>query len=118
MVKRLKDWIRGKRAAGAPLRVKSRKIAIVAERLERYGEAAAMAQGGHPDYARTDIIGRTVNTAFLAMPFVAARCPGGIGITRGVVDELTEGAAADERGRVSVSGEPEALTVYEPRRSS
>jgi len=57
MVKGLKDWFRGKGAAGAPLRVKSRKIAIVAERLERYGEAAAMAQGGHPDYAR-DLVQR------------------------------------------------------------
>ncbi len=52
MVKGMKDWFTGKGAAGAPLRVKSRKIAIVAERLERYAEAAAMAQGGHPDCAR------------------------------------------------------------------
>ena len=42
-----------------------------------------LGSAGHPDYARTDIIGQTVNTAFLAMPFVAAHCPGGIGITRG-----------------------------------
>ena len=35
-----------------------------------------LGSAGHPDYARTDIIGQTVNTAFLAMPFVAARCPG------------------------------------------
>jgi hypothetical protein len=73
---------------------------------------------GHPDYARTDIIGQTVNTAFLAMPFVAAQCAGGIGITRAVVDELTGDAAALERGLVTVSGERDALTVYEPRRTS
>jgi hypothetical protein len=73
---------------------------------------------GHPDYARTDIIGQTVNTAFLAMPFVAAHCSGGIGLTRAVLDELTEGAEALERGRVAVAGEREALTVYEPRRTT
>jgi hypothetical protein len=72
---------------------------------------------GHPDYARTDIIGQTVNTAFLAMPFVAAHCVGGIGITRAVADELTDSAVALERGRVAVAGERDALTILEPRRS-
>jgi len=71
---------------------------------------------GHPDYARTDIIGQTVNTAFLAMAFVATHCAGGIGVTDAVVEELSEGAACVERGRVTVVGVSEALTVYEPRR--
>jgi class 3 adenylate cyclase len=71
---------------------------------------------GHPDYARTDIIGRTVNTAFLAMPFVAAHCAGGIAITHAVVEESSEVAGWHELGRVSVAGENEALIVYEPRR--
>ena len=75
-----------------------------------------LGSAGHPDYARTDIIGRTVNTAFLAMPFVAARCGGGIGVTRAVVEELSASAACVERGQVTVAGEAEALTVYEPRR--
>jgi hypothetical protein len=52
------------------------------------------------------------------MPFVAAQCSGGIGITRAVVGELTDDAAALERGRVTVAGERDALTVYEPRRTS
>lgn len=73
---------------------------------------------GHPDYARTDILGRTVNTAFLAMPFIAGRCGGGIGVTQAVVDELSEGAECEARGQVAVAGEREAVTVYEPRRQS
>ena len=73
---------------------------------------------GHPDYARTDILGQTVNTAFLAMPFVAASCAGGIGVTRGVVDDLSEAETCLERGRVTVAGESQAVIVYEPRRQS
>jgi class 3 adenylate cyclase len=72
---------------------------------------------GHPDYARTDIIGQTVNTAFLAMPFVAASCAGGIGVTRAVADELSEGTACLERGQVALAGLDEPLAVYEPRRA-
>jgi class 3 adenylate cyclase len=77
-----------------------------------------LGSAGHPDYARTDIIGQTVNTAFLAMPFVAAHCRGGIGVTRDVVEQLSDGAECAERGPVAVAGVTEALTVYEPRRPS
>lgn len=75
-----------------------------------------LGSAGHPDYARTDIIGQTVNTAFLAMPFVATHCRGGIGVTRDVVEQLSDGAGCAERGPVAVAGVTEALTVYEPRR--
>jgi class 3 adenylate cyclase len=75
-----------------------------------------LGSAGHPEYARTDIIGQTVNTAFLAMPFVAANCPAGIGLTQVVVDELSTGEDCAERGRVAVAGLTGALTVYEPRR--
>jgi len=69
---------------------------------------------GHPDYARTDIIGATVNTAFLVMPFVANKCRGGIGMTEAVLDALPKGAAAVRRGRVAVLGASEPVTIYEP----
>jgi len=75
-----------------------------------------LGSAGHPDYARTDIIGQTVNTAFLAMGFVAARCPGGIGMTRALLDELSVEAECVERGRVQVAGLNEALAIYEARR--
>jgi class 3 adenylate cyclase len=73
-----------------------------------------LGSAGHPDYARTDIMGRTVNTAFLAMPFVAARCPRGIGLTEAVIDELSVRPECVERGRVRVAGVTEPLTIYEP----
>jgi len=81
-----------------------------------HGGEIFLGSAGHPEYARTDIIGQTVNTAFLAMPFVAAHCVGGIGITGPVVEELPEGAAGAECGRVTVAGMNDALTIYEPRR--
>ena len=71
---------------------------------------------GHPDYARTDIMGRTVNTAFLAMPFAAAACPSGIALTGAAVDDLppAEAASCAERGRVAVPGEPAPVAIFEP----
>lgn len=82
-----------------------------------HGGEIFLGSAGHPEYARTDIIGQTVNTAFLTMPFVAAHCPGGIGLTGPVVEELSEGAAGAECGRVTVAGMSDALMIYEPRRS-
>jgi class 3 adenylate cyclase len=67
---------------------------------------------GHPDYARTDILGATVNTAFLIMPFVVAHCPTGIGITA-AVREAAEGEF-ESRGQVTVLGSDDPLTVFEP----
>ena len=74
-------------------------------------------RSGTPTTRRTDIIGQTVNTAFLAMPFVAAHCAGGIGVTQAVVDELTD-SAARARARPGGRGwlERDALTILEPRR--
>jgi transcriptional regulator with XRE-family HTH domain len=68
---------------------------------------------GHPDYARPDIIGETVNAAFLAMPFVAENCVSGIGIT-GALADLAPGDVARRRaGEVAVLGAAEPLEIYE-----
>ncbi|HUT57491.1 MAG TPA: helix-turn-helix domain-containing protein [Phycisphaerae bacterium] len=68
---------------------------------------------GHPDYQRPDIIGQTVNTAFLCMPWVVAHCRSGIGVTEAVVAELgAEGF--DRAGKVKVAGAEGPITVYEP----
>jgi class 3 adenylate cyclase len=75
-----------------------------------------LGSAGHPEYARTDIMGQTVNTAFLAMPFVAANCPGGIGLTRAVMEELPAECGCLERGRATVPGLKDALEILEPRR--
>jgi class 3 adenylate cyclase len=72
-----------------------------------------LGSAGHPDYARTDIMGQTVNTAFLAMPFVAGHCPGGIGLTPDVMEQLTKRPRLAERGAADIRGLMEPLTIYE-----
>jgi class 3 adenylate cyclase len=70
---------------------------------------------GHPDYAGPDIIGQTVNTAFLAMAWVAQHCQTGIGITDAVYASLTDTEAIVRRGEATLPGVPAPLTIYEPR---
>lgn len=69
---------------------------------------------GHPDYARPDIIGQTVNTAFLAMPWVAEHCQTGIGITEAACKALEVKPNLFPRGEVTVAGVQSPVTVYEP----
>lgn len=70
---------------------------------------------GHPDYARTDILGATVNTAFLLMPAVAERCRSRIGLTRAILEQLPDACTVEERGLVAVLGACVPVPVYEPR---
>jgi class 3 adenylate cyclase len=70
---------------------------------------------GHPDYARADIIGQTVNTAFLAMAWVAEHCPTGIGLTEAVRALLDDREDLLHRGEVAIPGVPSPVTVYEPQ---
>jgi len=69
---------------------------------------------GHPDYARPDIIGQTVNTAFLVMPWIAEHCPTGIGITDAARGLLRDSAGLVDRGEVTVRGVQVPITIYEP----
>jgi class 3 adenylate cyclase len=69
---------------------------------------------GHPDDARPDIIGKTVNTAFLVMPWVAGHCRSGIGVTDAVRKQLADTEDLVPRGEVSVLGLQTPLTIYEP----
>lgn len=69
---------------------------------------------GHPDYAGTDVIGATVNTAFLAMPWVAENCKSGIGVTGAVTEKLDETRNTVLRGEISVLGVADKIKVFEP----
>ena len=69
---------------------------------------------GHPDYASPDIMGQTVNTAFLAMAWVAEHCKSGIGLTGAVFDRLSDQRGLEQRGEVAVLGPDEPITIYEP----
>jgi class 3 adenylate cyclase len=68
---------------------------------------------GHPDYARTDICGATVNLAFLIMDWIAHNCPSGIGFTETVADRLPKDAALRKHPRVSVETLSTHVAVYE-----
>lgn len=70
---------------------------------------------GHPDYARPDIIGQTVNTAFLVMSRIAQRCRTGIGITAAAWEHLCDSEGLVGQGQVAVPGVLDPITVYEPQ---
>ena len=69
---------------------------------------------GHPGYEQKDIIGGTVNTAFLCMPWVADRCRSGIGLTQSVADQLDDPASLRRAGKARVKGCGPLVTIYEP----
>jgi class 3 adenylate cyclase len=66
---------------------------------------------GHPEYARTDIIGETVNTAFLLMPFVQEHSLTRIGMTQSVADELSAEVGVCSIGEATVLGQKRKLVV-------
>ena len=69
---------------------------------------------GHPDYAGMDIIGRTVNTAFLVMQWVAGSCPSGLGITGTTADLLEDAGALGEPAEANINGVDGPIRVYAP----
>ena len=69
---------------------------------------------GHPDYARLDILGQTVNTAFLAMPWIAKNCKTRIGLTQTVREALDESVTCVCRGQIDLLGAAAPLSIYEP----
>ncbi len=68
---------------------------------------------GHPDYAVKDILGATVNTAFLTMQWVAENCHTGIGVTSTVIDESPLAGHFEEKGVIEIRG-GEKVIVCEP----
>ncbi|MFA6450315.1 MAG: helix-turn-helix domain-containing protein [bacterium] len=69
---------------------------------------------GHPDYTTRDILGETVNTAFIVMPWVGGNCPSGIGVTGSVAGDPALKPLFAKKGQVKLHG-PEKVDVYEPR---
>jgi len=70
---------------------------------------------GHPDYARPDIMGETVNTAFLAMQWVSQNCKNGIGITEMLVKEFDMDEEFVPCGKTPIQGSSEMM-IYEPKK--
>jgi len=69
---------------------------------------------GHPDYARPDVLGAAVNTAFLAMPWIAANCASGFGITGATAAGLKNPGLVVKRGAVGILGQPAPVEIFEP----
>lgn len=61
---------------------------------------------GHPEYARPDILGATVNTAFMMLPQALSLCPSGIALSPTMADAPVDGVRWRSRGAVF---EPEAF---------
>jgi len=69
---------------------------------------------GHRDYARLDIIGDTVNTAFFAMHWVAGHLPSGVGITAAARKQFEAKPRLGKAHDALVGPLDESLRLYEP----
>jgi class 3 adenylate cyclase len=76
---------------------------------------------GHPDYARPDIMGETVNIAFLTSEWADAHTESGIAVTHAFVQEVTRNTGlrpkmrAGKKNDVRFKGVSERVAVYEVR---
>ncbi|MHB0999187.1 MAG: helix-turn-helix domain-containing protein [Armatimonadota bacterium] len=68
---------------------------------------------GHPDYSAPDILGETVNTAFLLMPWVSANSKSRLGITESVCDNMDCRSDLMVCGETIVPGKTSYIKVYE-----
>jgi transcriptional regulator with XRE-family HTH domain len=69
---------------------------------------------GHPDSAALDILGATVNTAFLALPHLFESCPGRVAGTRALIAELPPGLEALGKAvQLELTGENAPLELFE-----
>ncbi len=69
---------------------------------------------GHRDYARPDIMGETVNTAFLVLPWVAAHHPSGVGVTADTMALISAKTRWNKPHAVQRQGLAAPVRVYEP----
>lgn len=68
---------------------------------------------GHDDYAALDILGATVNTAFMVLPHVSARCPSRLGATAGVLAELSPTIEPRPAGSIELASERAPIEMFE-----
>ena len=73
---------------------------------------------GHADYSQPDITGQTVNTAFLAMHWVAEHVPGHLALTEAVAQKLEGAFALRLLKALKVKGVSGGLNLYVPQKGS
>ncbi len=69
---------------------------------------------GHPDYSRPDIIGETVNTAFLVNGWASTHAPGGLALTEAAVRGLSKKPVLRKHEKLKIKGLSAPLTLYTP----
>lgn len=69
---------------------------------------------GHAEYARPDITGQTVNTAFLVLAWVAEHVPEGVALTGAVAEKLGGSLPVRQLKRMRVKGVPGGLDLFVP----
>jgi class 3 adenylate cyclase len=72
-----------------------------------------LGQIGHDDYAALDILGATVNTAFMALAHVPARCPSRLGATSSVLAGLPREIEARPAGSLELASERAPIALFE-----
>jgi class 3 adenylate cyclase len=75
-----------------------------------------MGRIGHTEYARTDIIGDAVNTAFLVMHWTSENLKGGLSITESVAQLLGPEASLSRAHLAEIKTLKRKLKVYVPTR--
>ena len=68
---------------------------------------------GHDDYAALDILGATVNTAFIALLHVTARCPSGVGATSSVLAGLPPEVEPRSAGSLDLASERAPIELFD-----
>lgn len=101
------------RALAAALHVKT---VLPAERIGVTVHSGPIYLGaiGHRDYARPDIMGETVNTAFLLLPWVARHHATGVGVSADAVALLGRKPSLRRARPVEVRGLAAPVRVFEP----
>ncbi|PCJ63307.1 MAG: hypothetical protein COA79_00435 [Planctomycetota bacterium] len=68
---------------------------------------------GHPDYCSSDIIGETVNKAFIHLHWIAENCTSGIGISQKSFSEINSQFKTNEHYIKKMIGIENPVTIHE-----
>jgi class 3 adenylate cyclase len=100
----------GERAARSALRMRDLVECLV---VALHRGPIYLGRIGHDDYAALDILGATVNTAFMLLPHVSARCSSRLGATSSLLGELPKEIEPRSAGSVELTSEPAPISLFE-----
>ena len=100
----------GERATRSALRVRDLLEGVV---VALHRGPIYLGRIGHDDYAALDILGATVNTAFMVLPDVSARCPSRLGATAAVLPALPTTIEPRPAGSIELASERAPIELFE-----